>query len=96
MYLILWETNPSLYPLDPGERMKLTMSQMEMTKKDIDSGNVKMWGISAGGGNGFAITDDDPKTSFEKSMMYTPYVKFEIRPMLSMDEAANVVKGMQK
>jgi hypothetical protein len=96
MYLILWESDPAMYPSDPNERMKILMSHIEMIKKDVDSGEAKMWGVSVGGGSGFVVTEDNPKQSFAKSMVYSPYAKFDIRPMLTIDEMMDVIKEMQK
>ena len=96
MYLILWESNPAAYPSDPDERMKIYMSNIEKVKKDLKSGDVLMWGINVAGGSGFTITKDDPKQSFANSMIYTPYIKAEVRPMLSLDEMMEVMQAMQK
>lgn len=95
MYLNLWEGNESLMPKDPKERDKLLTSMLETTKKAIDSGEIKMWGLSLGGGRGFTISDRDPKEILAASMRYAPYIKMEVKPMLSFDEAVNVMKKMQ-
>jgi len=44
--LILWEANDSLMPIDREERRKLIMSMLENVKKSVDSGEMKMWGVS--------------------------------------------------
>ena len=95
MYLTLWEMNESLIPKDPEERGKLLMSMAEMTKKAVDSGEIKMWGVGAGGDCGFTVGDRDPKDIFASSMQYIPYVKMEVKPMLSIDEVIDVMKEMQ-
>jgi hypothetical protein len=83
-------------PADPQERMKLLMSFTEMAKKDLGSGDVKMWGVSPGGGQGFSIAEGDAKEVMGGIMKYTPYYKFDVKPMLSIDETIDVMKGMQK
>jgi len=83
-------------PTDPEERMKLIQSQIEMTKKAVDSGQIKMWGISPGGGSGFSVTEGDAKEIFAGTAMYAPYTKFVVKPMLSIDEVIDVMKGMQR
>ena len=95
MYLILWEANSALMPTNPQERMKLIVSHTEMTKKDLESGDVKMWGVSPGGGRGFSITEGDAKEIMTGTMKYAPYYNFEIKPMLSIDEVMDAMKGMQ-
>ncbi len=94
MYLIPWEANESLMPKDPEERKKLIMSMTEQTKKDLDDGSIKMWGISAGGGRGFTVFEGDGKEVMAGTMKYTPYVKFKVKPMLSIDEFIEVMKEM--
>jgi hypothetical protein len=96
MTLLLWETNDSLMPSDKEERGKLIMTMLEKVKKDLESGGIKSWGVSAGGGSGFSISEMDSKGVFERTTMYAPYVNFEVIPMLSVDEAIEVFKGMQK
>jgi hypothetical protein len=96
IYLILWEPNSAFIPADPQERMKFLMSFAEMTKKDLDSGDVKMWGVTPGGGQGFSIAEGDGKELMGGMMKYTPYYKFDVQPMLSLDEVIDVMKGMQK
>ena len=96
MYLILWESNPSAYPSDPDERMKIYMSHVEKVKKELESGDLLMWGINVAGGSGFSITKDDPKQSFANSMLYSPYIKAEVKPMLTLSEMMEVMQGMQK
>jgi hypothetical protein len=96
MNLILWESNVSLFPSDREERMKLIMSHIEMTKQGVEEGWVKMWGVSLGGGQGFSVTDRDAKEIFGNLNRYMPYYKFEIKPMLSIDEIADVMKEMQQ
>jgi hypothetical protein len=96
MTLTLWETNDSLFPLDPEARMKLVMGMAEGVKKDVESGAIKMWGISAGGGQGFSISEEAPKEIYARTTRFFPYIKFELRPMLSIDEMIETLKSMQQ
>ena len=94
--LILWEANDSLMPIDREERRKLIMSMLEGVKKSVDSGEMKMWGVSSGGGNGYSVSERSPKEIFALVMKYTPYIKFQVKPMLSADEMIDVIKEMQQ
>jgi len=93
--LILWKANDSLMPIDREERVKLIMSMLEGVKKDIASGELKMWGISSGGGNGYSISERSEKEIFAVVMKYTPYIQFEVKRMLSVDDMIDVMKKMQ-
>ena len=96
MNLIIWETEMSPWPSDAEERMKLIASHIEMTKQDLGSGAVKLWGVSPGGGKGFAITEGEGKEKLAGLLKYTPYYTFNIAPMMSIDEISEVMKQMQK
>jgi len=95
MYLILLEYNLSLLPKDLEERMKIFGPFMEIGKKDIESGELAMVGMSPDGRHGFVISNQDPKTIYTKTQMMIPYVKSKVKPMLSLDEAMGVLKEMQ-
>ena len=73
-----------------------SQSHVEKVKKDMESGDMMMWGISVGGGCGFAVAKEDPKKAFADSLFFSPYVKAEVRPMLTVDEMVEVMQGMQK
>jgi len=95
MYLILMKIDPSLYPKDPEEQTKLMASNMEMTKKDLDSGELKMVGMSPDGHSGFVISNQDVKTIYKKAQILSPHVKLKVKPMLSFDEMMDIMKEMQ-
>ena len=95
MYLILLEYNLSLLPKEPKERMKIFRPFMEMGKKDLESGELAMVGMSPDGRHGFVISNQDPKTIYTKTQTMVPYVRSEVKPMLSLDEAMDIMKEMQ-
>lgn len=95
MYLALWEVDPSLFAKDAEEGKKNATLVMETVKKDLDSGELKMFGQSPEGRNGFLVSTADEKTLLTKAMMAGPAWKFKIMPMLSYDEVMDVMKEMQ-
>ena len=60
---------------------------LERIKEGIDTGRLKMWGISPAGGSGYAITEAEGKELLAMTASWSPYVTFEVAPMLSVDEA---------
>ena len=92
--LMLWEANASLFPLDPEERKKVIMSMAETVKKELESGVIKAWGISAAGGRGYSISEDDPKTLYARTARFFPFIKFEIIPMVSIDDMIDAMQSM--
>ena len=59
-YLILWETNVNQLP-DIEEQKNGLISALEDTKEAVDSGKVKMWGISLDAGHGFAVVEREAR-----------------------------------
>jgi len=94
--LILWEANIAHTPKDPEERMKLWMRMLESVKAGVDSGETEMWGISLSGDKGFSISSLSEQEIFANLASYSPYVKFKILKMLSVDEAIAAVKELAK
>ena len=94
--LMLWEVDDSLTPQDQEERFKQMMSNLESVKAAVDSGNLKMWGMSPGGGYGYAIAEADGKEMLAMCSQDMPQIKFKVKPMLSIDEVIDVMKGMQQ
>jgi len=98
--LILWEVNWSIvareFTADPEENEKYRMSNLERIKKDIDSGVIKMWGMSPAGGRGFMVFEGDEKELFAQLQKAAPRFKYKVKPMLSIDEVIATLKGIQQ
>ena len=96
IFLILYEMNSSVVPTDPEERGKLMTTLVELIKSDLDSGALIMSGVSPEGSRGFLVSKQDAKEIYGRSGMVGPYAKFEVLPMLTIDEVMDVMKSMQK
>ena len=94
--LITWEMDRTHAPADPAQRQKLTMTHCEMTKKAMESGRLKMWGMNPGGNHGFAVTDGDEKEICAMVVRFIPHVTFRVESMLSIDEVIAILKSMQQ
>ena len=75
--------------------MKVFGPFMEMGKKDLENGELAMAGFSPDGRHAFAIINQDPKTIYTKTQTMVPYVKSKVKPMLSLDEAMDIMKETQ-
>ena len=93
--LVLWEMNNALLPTDPAERMKLISTMLGEVKKDVDSGKID-YGVSPSAMRGYVVSEQDEKEIYSKAMFFSPYATFEVITTLSIDEAIDAVKGMQK
>ncbi len=92
--LNLWEMDTSRMPTDPNERAALLGKLIEMTKKMMAEGQILDWGILAGGGGGYAIAEGTEADALKRVMQFTPYIKFQVQPVLSIDEVAEVMKSL--
>ncbi len=94
-YLNLWEVVPGTMPADPKERVAVLGKMGEITKKMMDDGLVLDWGVFPSGGAGYAISAGEPIDGLKAAMLFSPYYKFDIRPVLSLDEAMQASQSMQ-
>jgi hypothetical protein len=94
-YLVLWEMVPENIPKDPVEQAKLFGHLMEIVQKTTKEGRTTDWGMFPGGNAGYSIHEGTPETSFAVAMQYTPYFKFDVKPVLTSAEAGKVMQSMQ-
>jgi hypothetical protein len=94
--LILWEMNASSIPTDPKEQLAIWGRLGEITKKALDSGKVKDWGIFAGGNAGYSIADETSVETLTRALQFAPYVKLTIHPVLSLPEVLKIMQSMPK
>jgi hypothetical protein len=94
--LLLWEMNTAFIPIDPKERIGLWLKMLESVKTAIDSGITETWGVSPSGDKGFSISNQSEQELLTSLAGYSPYVKFKVLKMLSVDEAIASVSELQK
>jgi hypothetical protein len=90
--LILWEMNTSAIPADPAQQAAIYGRLGAMTQKALESGKVKDWGIFAGGNAGYSIADETSVETLSRTLQFSPYVTFQVNPVLGI---ADVMKIMQ-
>jgi len=56
-YLMLWQLEKSLIPLDPKERGGGFALLMELVKQDLEKGIIKEWGYFTSQGAGYSIME---------------------------------------
>jgi hypothetical protein len=95
-FLNLWEGVSGTMPVDPKQRAELMGKLIEMTKKALDSGIIKDWGIFAGGGAGYAIGEGTAEDMLKGTQQFAPYIRFTVHPVLSLKEMADVMKSMAR
>ncbi len=91
-FLVLWELDSSMLPKAPEERVKLQISMLEMVKADLQAGVLKDFGVNAGGGSGYSISESSETELFTYLLKWTPMLKFKVLPMITVDETIEGIK----
>jgi Domain of unknown function (DUF3303) len=86
-YLLKWKLNPLTTPEDPEKRVKLWVSMLEMVKASLKSGEFIDWGAYVDINGGYCIGEGTEVEAFASMLKWTPYVIFDAKPVLSVDQA---------
>ena len=92
-YYLQWETKESLIATDPVKGAKLALSLLEMVKQDMQTGRTKDWGYIPGESRGYSIVEESNESDLAIGMMkWTPYLNFEVKPVLTLDQTIESFK----
>lgn len=91
-FYMKWQLNPLFTPSNPEERVKLWLSLLEMTKADLKSGRITDWGVCSDSSEGYAIAETDEKTMHASILKYIPYISFDIKPVIAVDDVIANIK----
>lgn len=94
-FLNLWEGDASKMPADPRERAEIFGKLIEMTKKMLAEGKISDWGQFAGGGAGYVISEGTAIDMHKMQMLFAPYIRSHVHPVLSVDEVAEAMKSIR-
>ena len=87
-----WHLNPMLIPTNPEERMKLWMSMLELVKAEIKTSAMSDWGMCSDASGEYAFAETDEKTLHTTITKWMPYVIFDIKPVLTVDQIMESLK----
>jgi hypothetical protein len=93
-YLILWELNPTLVPVDPKERATAYAKFMEYIQQDIESGFTKDWGSFVGTGKGYSVVEGTELEVSGNLQKFSPYCVFEVFPVATAEQMSQLFKSM--
>lgn len=94
-FLIKYKVNPQMMPSDPKECVKLLQSMNEEIKSMIDSGKILDFGEYCDGSGGYTIGEGDDVTELYVSLMqWWPYVEFDAKPVLTIDQVIKSTKAL--
>ncbi len=86
-FLIKWKVNSQTLPANPEECLKLLQETNDWIKAAMASGHIKDYGEYVDGSGGYAIAEGDDVTKLYGSLMELwPYVEFDAKPVLSIDQ----------
>ena len=93
-YLMLWNLNRALMPVDPKERGAGWGMLMEVVKDDMAKGVIKDWGVFTSQGAGYCLMEGTNVEIMKSTEQYDPYVFFEPHPIATYDETLEMVKHL--
>jgi hypothetical protein len=93
-YLLLWDMNKNLVPIDPKERSTGWGTLLAMVKKDLAKGLMKDWGAFPGENRGYLIAEGSQLDVLKMTQQYTPYVHFRIHPVSAVGEIEALLEYM--
>ena len=93
-YLMFWELNRSLIPVDPQERGQGFALLMSVVQQDIKKGLTKDWGCFVGEGNGYCVVEGSEVDIAKMVQQYSPYCEFSTHPVASLDQMNEVIQSL--
>jgi hypothetical protein len=95
-FYMRWEINPLLVPMNSEERVKLWLSMLEMVKENLSSGALTDWGMCSDSSAGYAFAETDEKSLYSSILKWFPYINFDVKPVLTVDEVIDSIKTVAK
>jgi len=92
-----WELTTAALPDDPEDRAKLWLAQLDMIKEQMKAGITTDWGLCPGELCGYSVSGDTTEEELNTILLkWTPYVKFDVKAVLTPDQAiASIKKAME-
>ncbi|MCP8305069.1 MAG: hypothetical protein H3Z50_06365 [archaeon] len=85
-----------MIPADPKERVKNWLSMLEMVKADLKAGVLKDWGLCSDGSGGYGFSELSEADLYTALLKWIPYVNFDIKPVLTVDQTIDSIKKATK
>lgn len=93
-YLVFWEVDQSKIPIDPKERGEGWSLLMAMVQQDIENGLTKDWGAYVGETSGYSVFEGSELEVMNALQQYVPFCIFEVRPIATVNQVNEMIKGM--
>ncbi len=97
-FLILWEADTTKMPEKPEEQIPLYTKLLNMVKEDFEvqskTAHKMDWGEFAGGDAGYSIGEGTEQEIALSLMKYSPYIKFKVYPVLTLEQVVEIMKKL--
>ena len=94
-YIVHWEVDATRTPEGPKERQQQLLAFGDTVGQQLKSGEVKEWGGYVGELNGYAIIEGTEVDVHALTLLWVPFVKFKIKPLLSIEQSIQATKSMK-
>jgi hypothetical protein len=81
-----------VYSCKPEERVKLRLGMLEQVKADLKSNALTDWGVCNDNSEGYCFAETDEKTLHATILKWMPYVSFDIKAVLTVDQVMANIK----
>jgi hypothetical protein len=95
-YLVLWEIVESKVPINRKDIAMGWAVLASMVKEDFKKGLTKDWGAFTGEDKGYAILEGNPLDVAKALNQYAPFVEFNVKEVLKIDDVQEIIKSMSK
>ena len=95
-FLSLWEMDMTKVPDKSKEQIALYTRLLNMVKEELKNGKIVDWGVSADLLAGYYISEGTEQDIALISLEYSPYVKFKVYPVLTVEQALDIIKKSSK
>ncbi len=95
-FLTLWTLDTTKMPEKPEEQVAIYTKLLNMVKEDFETSHKMDWGEFVGGGVGYCNSEGTEQELALALMKYSPYIKFEVYPVLSLEQTFENMKKLSQ
>ena len=93
-FILHWEVDPAKTPEDPKERKQQWLQFQDIVVQQMKDGLISEWGANVGELIGFCISEASEIEVHMLTAMWEPFVKFDTRAILTIEQVNEATKAM--
>ena len=94
-FILHWEVDSTKTPESPKERQQQWLEFQDIVAQQMKEGIISDWGNNVGEMYGYAIMEGSEVLVQTLTEMWVPHVKFNVRLVLTIEQAVEATKAMQ-